>query len=167
MAMTADDLHWVHLRARSGVAVLTITLGGSPVITPVSQSPKRRAASMGGEAIAPEKEASPHTWVLEMSVMGMLSQLLELEQNSTAWGQDLWTRNRPQPMLVLDARGSHQNELVEEKWTRKQFSPDSVLIPGSMTSQWPSYRCFKKVFWRSFKKGKHGKWLWCRAMGQV
>lgn len=38
-------------------------------------------------------------------------------------------------MLVLDAWGSHQNDVVEEKWTQKQWDPDSVLVPGRMTSQ--------------------------------
>lgn len=55
-------------------------------------------------------------------------------------------------MLVSDTRGSHRNELVQEKWMQKKFNPDSVLIPKSMTSQRQVIDASKKSFKGHFEK---------------
>lgn len=129
-------------------------LRGSPGIAPVLQSLKQRAGSVW-EATIPEQEASPYTWVLEMSLLRGCPQLFNSEENSAAWGQDLLAWNRPQPMLVLDTRGSHWNELVQEKWMQKKCNPDSVLIPKSMTSQRQVIDASKKSFKGHLKRQTH------------
>lgn len=55
-------------------------------------------------------------------------------------------------MLVLDAWGCHQNEVVEKKWTQKQFDLDSVLVPGTMTSQRQVLDASRKSFKSHLKK---------------
>lgn len=61
----------VYLRARRGIAVLTITLGGSPMIAPVLQRRK------GYGPLTLESLRVP-------VIVGMLSPLLYLEQNGAA-----------------------------------------------------------------------------------